>query len=87
MNVSLRLEPKTTAGVEHLLTAKQVAEILGVRQKRIYELGIPAVHVSERQLRWRPRPPRQQFERRVGRDHGGPELRPARAGPAGQKWL
>lgn len=46
--------PLTTAGVEHLLTAKQVAEILGVRQKRIYELGIPAVHVSERQLRWRP---------------------------------
>ena len=54
MNVGLRLEPKTTAGVEHLLTAKQVAEILGVRQKRIYELGIPVVHVSERQLRWRP---------------------------------
>ena len=54
MTMGLRLEPKTTAGVEHLLNAKQVAEILGVRQKRVYELGIPAVRVSQRQLRWRP---------------------------------
>ena len=37
-----------------LLTAKQVAAILGVRTKRVYELGIPAVRISARQLRWRP---------------------------------
>ena len=51
---ALRLEPRATAGVEHLLTAKQVAEILGIRDKRVYELGIPAVYISERQRRWRP---------------------------------
>ena len=53
MNLKL-VEPTTTAGVEHLLNAKQVAEIIGVRPKRVYELGIPSVRVSERQLRWRP---------------------------------
>ena len=37
-----------------LLTAKQVAVILGVRSKRVYELGIPAVRISARTLRWRP---------------------------------
>ena len=37
-----------------LLTAKEVAAILGVRVKRVYELGIPAVRISARQLRWRP---------------------------------
>ena len=38
----------------HLLTAKEVAVILGVRPKRVYELGIPTVRISARQLRWRP---------------------------------
>ncbi len=47
-------EPKNTAGVEHLLTAQQVAGILGVRHKRVHELGIPSIRVPERQLRWRP---------------------------------
>ncbi len=37
-----------------LLTAKQVAVILGVRLKRVYELGIPAIRLSERSIRWRP---------------------------------
>ena len=37
-----------------LLTAKEVAVILGVRSKRVYELGIPAVRISARTLRWRP---------------------------------
>ena len=37
-----------------LLTAKEVGAILGVRTKRVYELGIPAVKISARTLRWRP---------------------------------
>ena len=39
---------------DQLLTAKEVALILGVRPKRVYELGIPTVRISARQLRWRP---------------------------------
>jgi predicted DNA-binding transcriptional regulator AlpA len=35
-----------------LLTAADVGRILGVRAKRVYELGIPAVRISERSLRW-----------------------------------
>ncbi len=40
--------------LNQLLTARQVAVILGVRPKRVYELGIPTVRISARQLRWRP---------------------------------
>ena len=40
--------------LEPLLTAAEVGRILGVRPKRVYELGIPAVKISERALRWRP---------------------------------
>ena len=40
--------------VSQLLTAKEVAVILGVRSKRVYELGIPTVRLSERSIRWRP---------------------------------
>ena len=40
--------------LEALLTAPQVARIVGVPPKRVYELGIPAVRISERSLRWRP---------------------------------
>lgn len=36
-----------------LLTAQQVAQVLGVGRKRVYELGIPAVHISRKSLRWR----------------------------------
>jgi predicted DNA-binding transcriptional regulator AlpA len=39
--------------IEPLLTAAQVAAIVGVSPKRLYELGIPAVRISERALRWR----------------------------------
>lgn len=39
---------------ERLLTACEVASIVGVSTKRLYELGIPAVRISERALRWRP---------------------------------
>jgi hypothetical protein len=38
--------------LEPLLTAAEVGRILGVRPKRVYELGIPAVRISERSLRW-----------------------------------
>ena len=40
--------------IEPLLTAKQVAAILGVNSKRVYELAIPCVRVSARALRYRP---------------------------------
>lgn len=40
--------------VEELLTVLQVARRLNVRPKRVYELGIPAVRISERSVRWRP---------------------------------
>lgn len=41
-------------GLDPLLTAGQVGRILGVRPKRVYELGIPAVRISAKSLRWRP---------------------------------
>lgn len=64
----LRLEPsgQDIAGIEPLLTARQVATILGVRDKRVYELGIPAVRLSEWSLRWRPSDVRDWIERRRG---------------------
>ena len=37
---------------DRLLTAKEVAAHVGVNVKRLYELGIPAVHISQRSLRW-----------------------------------
>lgn len=40
--------------IEALLTAQEVAEILGVRPKRVYELGIPSVRISQRGIRWQP---------------------------------
>lgn len=45
---------RATIGLDSLLTAKEVAVILGVRPKRVYELGIPAIRLSERSIRWRP---------------------------------
>jgi predicted DNA-binding transcriptional regulator AlpA len=41
------------AAIEPLLTAEQVAAILGVRPKRVYELGIPGVRLSVHCVRWR----------------------------------
>lgn len=46
--------PNIDPGLEPLLTAEQVAQILGCRVKRVYELAIPSVRLSERALRWRP---------------------------------
>lgn len=37
---------------EPLLTAAEVARILGVRPKRVYELPLPQVRLSERTIRW-----------------------------------
>jgi predicted DNA-binding transcriptional regulator AlpA len=42
------------ASEERLLRAVDVAAILSVPTKRVYELGIPAVRLSRRCLRWRP---------------------------------
>jgi predicted DNA-binding transcriptional regulator AlpA len=39
--------------IDPLLTAEEVAAILGVRPKRVYELGIPSVQLSARSLRYR----------------------------------
>jgi predicted DNA-binding transcriptional regulator AlpA len=48
------IEPAPVLLVAPLLTAAEVAAIVGVTPKRVYELGIPAVRISERSLRWRP---------------------------------
>jgi predicted DNA-binding transcriptional regulator AlpA len=37
---------------ERLLTAREVAGIIGVNIKRVYDLRIPAVRISDRSLRW-----------------------------------
>lgn len=37
-----------------LLKAADVARIVGVSPKRVYELGIPAVRIGPRALRWHP---------------------------------
>jgi predicted DNA-binding transcriptional regulator AlpA len=44
-------QPDTPA-LDPLLTAVEVGRILGVRPKRVYELGIPAIRISEKSLRW-----------------------------------
>lgn len=36
-----------------LLKAEEVAQILAVRKKRVYELGIPSIRISEKSIRWR----------------------------------
>lgn len=41
------------ASEERLLRAVDVAAVLSVPTKRVYELGIPAVRLSRRCLRWR----------------------------------
>jgi predicted DNA-binding transcriptional regulator AlpA len=38
---------------EQLLSARDVAALMGVSVKRVYELGIPAIRISQRSLRWR----------------------------------
>ncbi len=57
----------TTALCEPLLTVKEVATMLNVPFKRVYELGIPAVRLSTRSLRWRKSDVQQWIERRIRR--------------------
>ncbi len=48
-----RGELSPPADPEPLWTAEQVARYLGVRPKRVYELGIPSMRLAVRTLRWR----------------------------------
>jgi excisionase family DNA binding protein len=50
---------------EPLLSVKEVARMLNVPYKRVYELGIPAVRLSARALRWRLSDVQQWIERRI----------------------
>ena len=52
---------------EPLLTVREVARTLSVPVKRVYELGIPAVRLSTRSLRWRLSDVQQWIERRIKR--------------------
>jgi predicted DNA-binding transcriptional regulator AlpA len=56
-----------TRVTEPLLTARDVAKLLSVPMKRVYELGIPAVRLSTRSLRWRLSDVQQWIERRIKR--------------------
>ena len=52
-----------------MLRAREVARILGVRDKRVYELvGHIAVRYAPRTLRWRPTDIHKWIEARRGRD-------------------
>lgn len=51
--------------VEPLLTAEDVAGILSVPVKSVYELAIPRVRVGKRRIRWRPADVREFINRRV----------------------
>ena len=59
------LETAAAAPSEPLLTVKDVARMLNVPFKRVYELGIPAVRLSARSLRWRLSDVQQWIERRI----------------------
>ena len=63
---NLRLESEPPPAIEPLLTAKQVAEIVNVRPKRVYELSIESVRISNRQVRWRLETVRRWIEEREG---------------------
>jgi predicted DNA-binding transcriptional regulator AlpA len=38
---------------DQLLTAGQVAAVVGVNLKRVYELNIPVIRISTRSVRWK----------------------------------
>lgn len=50
---------------EPLLTAEDVAALLSVPVKSVYELAIPRVRVGKRRIRWRPADVREFIDRRV----------------------
>ena len=39
---------------EPLLTAEQVADLLRLPVKSVYDLGIPRIRLGKRRVRWRP---------------------------------
>lgn len=43
----------STLNPDQLLTAKELAPLLRVRPKRVYELSIPCVRLTRRSYRWR----------------------------------
>ena len=50
---------------EPLLTAGEVAEVLQVPKKSVYDLSIPRVRIGERRVRWRPQDVKAFINRRV----------------------
>jgi predicted DNA-binding transcriptional regulator AlpA len=50
---AIRREASDSAALEQLLTAREVAALLKVRVKRVYELGLPTVRLSSRSIRYR----------------------------------
>ncbi len=54
LQVMRRDGARPASDLEPLLTAEEVAGILGVRTKRVYELGIPCLRLSARSIRYRP---------------------------------
>lgn len=50
---------------EPLLTAEDVADLLKVPKKSVYNLEIPRVRISKRRVRWRPADVRDFIDRRV----------------------
>lgn len=50
---------------EPLMTADEVAEVLQVPKKSVYELAIPRVRIGKRRVRWRPADVREFIQRRV----------------------
>lgn len=50
---TLELLGAEPVAADRLLTATEVATILGVRPKRVYELDVPYVQLSVRAKRWR----------------------------------
>lgn len=50
-NAASAMSPQFSS--DRLLTAVDVADLVSVNAKRVYELDIPAVRISERSLRWK----------------------------------
>jgi predicted DNA-binding transcriptional regulator AlpA len=60
---------ESSVALETLLKAREVARILGVRDKRVYELvGHIAVRYAPRTLRWRPVDVQSWIEARRGKE-------------------
>lgn len=52
--------------VEPLMDATEVADVLGVPRKSVYEIaGLPRIRVSGRRIRWRPADVRDFIQRRT----------------------